>query len=88
MAHAGSSAILRFSSNQIIKIPINTGFPILVNDKIRMFAEEPLSPDSRDTEPGLFMKLLLYNGTQSVNGFAHIRSACYDIDFIGGCDIP
>ena len=37
----GSSAILRFSSNQIIKIPINTGFPILVNDKIRMFAEEP-----------------------------------------------
>lgn len=42
---AGSSAILRFSSNQIIKIPINTGFPILVNDKIRMFAEEPQTPD-------------------------------------------
>ncbi len=34
------------------------------------------------------MELILYNSTQPVNGFPHIRSACYDIDFIGGCDIP
>ena len=30
-----------FHSNQVIRMPINTGFLILVNDKIRMFAEEP-----------------------------------------------
>ena len=29
-----------FHSNQVIRMPINTGFLILVNDKIRMFAEE------------------------------------------------
>ena len=32
-----------FHSNQVIRMPINTGFLILVNDKIRMFAEEPSS---------------------------------------------
>ena len=36
----------------------------------------------------IHMELILYNSTQPVNGFPHIRSACYDIDFIGGCDIP
>ena len=30
-----------FHSNQVIRMPINAGFLILVNDKIRMFAEEP-----------------------------------------------
>ena len=38
--------------------------------------------------PWIHMELILYNSTQPVNGFPHIRSACYDIDFIGGCDIP
>lgn len=38
--------------------------------------------------PWLHMELILYNSTQPINGFPHIRSACYDIDFIGGCDIP
>ena len=38
--------------------------------------------------PWIHMELILYNSTQPVNRFPHIRSACYDIDFIGGCDIP
>ncbi len=32
-------------SNQIIRIPINTGFHILVNDNMRMFEEEPVAPE-------------------------------------------
>ena len=31
-----------FHFNQVIRMPINAGVLILVNDKIRMFAEEPL----------------------------------------------
>ena len=30
-----------FNPNQVERMPISTGFIILVNDKIRMFAEEP-----------------------------------------------
>ena len=53
-------------------------------DPVTTFSTEKI----KGASPWLHMELILYNSTQPVNGFPHIRSACYDIDFIGGCDIP
>ena len=59
-------------------------FPEQSFDPVTTFSTEKIQGAS----PWIHMELILYNSTQPVNGFPHIRSACYDIDFIGGCDIP
>ena len=59
-------------------------FPEQSFDPVTTFSTEKI----QGTSPWIHMELILYNSTQPVNGFPHIRSACYDIDFIGGCDIP
>jgi len=59
-------------------------FPEQSFDPVTTFSTEEIQGAS----PWIHMELILYNSTQPVNGFPHIRSACYDIDFIGGCDIP
>lgn len=53
-------------------------------DPVTTFSTEKIQGAS----PWIHMELFFYNSTQPVNGFPHIRSACYDIDFISGCDIP
>ena len=59
-------------------------FPEQSFDPVTTFSTEKI----QGTSSWIHMELILYNSTQPVNGFPHIRSACYDIDFIGGCDIP
>ena len=59
-------------------------FPEQSFDPVTTFSTEKI----KGASPWLHMELILYNSAQPVNRFPHIRSACYDIDFIGGCDIP
>ena len=59
-------------------------FPEQSFDPVTTFSTEKI----QGTSLWIHMELILYNSAQPVNGFPHIRSACYDIDFIGGCDIP
>ena len=59
------------------------GFPEQGFDPVTAFPTEKI----QGTPPWIHMELILYDSTQSVNGFAHICSSGYDIDLIGGCDI-
>ena len=76
---------VRFKPRKCHKTQI-TNRTVFTNRLYRDFCNLKLS--IQGASPWIHMELILYNSTQPVNGFPHIRSACYDIDFIGGCDIP